>query len=129
MRGDKDKSFESKEEDSDRSRAIFAECALDKLRFCYKKADGDDEQVSLFLAFTTTVYVHINTTQRRTFGDFIKVPLLFKLSVNTSLRSRALGIFLGFVMKMKGHAGLSHYQSQRYVIIFAPTKILIMHVG
>jgi hypothetical protein len=48
--------FESKDEDPDQddsedpdeSRAKFAEFALDKLRFCFKKADGDDEEVSAY---------------------------------------------------------------------------------
>ena len=43
--------FESKEDlkDSDESRTEFAEYALDKLRFCYKKAEGNDEEVSIYI--------------------------------------------------------------------------------
>lgn len=43
--------FESQEDlkDSDDNRAEFAEYALDKLRFCYKKADGNDEEVSIYV--------------------------------------------------------------------------------
>jgi hypothetical protein len=43
--------FESHEnlKDSDDNRAEFAEYALDKLRFCYKKANGDDEEVGVFV--------------------------------------------------------------------------------
>jgi hypothetical protein len=33
--------------DSDEDCAEFAEFALDKLRFCYKKADGADEEVRI----------------------------------------------------------------------------------
>ena len=112
--------FESQDNlrDSDENRAEFADYLLDKLRFCYKKADGDDEEVSVYL--TCMVYTHINTTQCRIFGAFIKVPLSFKLSVNTSLRSMVLKIFLVFMIKTPSLVGLSHYQSQRYVIIFPP---------
>lgn len=41
--------FELEEDlkDSDEDRAEFAEFALDKLRFCYKKADGNDKEVSI----------------------------------------------------------------------------------
>lgn len=35
--------FESQEDDSDDSHAEFSQYALDKLRFCYKKSDGEDE--------------------------------------------------------------------------------------
>jgi hypothetical protein len=114
--------FESRDDlrDSDENRAEFAECALDKLRFCYKKANGEDEEVSLYLA--CMMYVHINLTQCRIFGDFIKVPLLFKLLVNTSQQSMALEKFLVFTIETPSLVGLSHYQLQRYVIIFPPEK-------
>ena len=41
--------FESQDDlrDSDEGRVKFADYALDKFRFCYKKADGDDEEVSV----------------------------------------------------------------------------------
>jgi hypothetical protein len=76
--------FESQDDlrDSDESRAEFADHALDKLRFCYKKADGDEE-VCVYFAYMV-YYVHINTRCRIS-GAFIKVHLLFKLKVNTSL--------------------------------------------
>jgi hypothetical protein len=40
--------FESQDKlrDSDENRAEFAEAALKQYRFCFKKADGDDEDVS-----------------------------------------------------------------------------------
>jgi hypothetical protein len=47
--------------DSDEGRNAFAQYALDKLRFCFKKAIGEDEDVSVYLA--CMVYIHINTTQ------------------------------------------------------------------
>jgi hypothetical protein len=105
--------FEAQDDlrESDEKRAAFAEIALDKLRFCYKKADGDDEDVSFYLV--CILYIHINNTQRRIFADFIKVPLLFKILVNTSLRSTALKIYLAFMMKMPSPVVLSHYQSQQ----------------
>jgi len=112
--------FESPDElrDTDESRAEFADYALDKLRFCFKKADGDDEEVSVYLL--CSVYIHIYTTQRRIFGDFTKVPLFFKLLVNTSMRSMVLEIFLVFMIQTTSLVELSLYQSQRYVIILPP---------
>jgi hypothetical protein len=112
--------FESQDNlrDSDESRAEFADDALDKLRFCYKKADGDDEEVSVYLA--CMVHIYINTTQCRIFGDFIKVVLLFKLLVHTFLRSMVLKMFLVFMIEMPSLVELSRYQLQQYVIIFPP---------
>ena len=108
--------FESQDDlkDSDENRAKFAEYALDKLQFCYKKADGDDEEVSAPLA--CMVYIHTNTTQRRIFGDFTKAPLLFKHSANIFLQSMVLKLFLVFMIRVPGHIGLSHYQLHQYVI-------------
>ena len=42
--------FDRKEnlKDSDEARVETAEYALDKLRFCYKKAESDDEEVSIY---------------------------------------------------------------------------------
>jgi hypothetical protein len=53
--------FESQEDlkDSDDGRAEFAEFALDKLRFCYKKADGNDEEVGIRVC---VVFIYANTT-------------------------------------------------------------------
>ena len=50
--------FESRDDlqDSDESRAEFANYALDKLRFCYKKADGDDEEVSVYYMYGVQSY-------------------------------------------------------------------------
>ena len=108
--------FESQDDlkDSDENRAKFAEYALDKLRFCYKKANGDDEEVSAPLA--CMVYIHTNTTQCRIFGDFTKAPLLFKHLVNIFLRSMVLKLFLVFMIRVPGHVGLSRYQLQQCVI-------------
>jgi hypothetical protein len=48
--------FESQDElkDSNENRIEFAKYALDKLRFLYHKADGDDKEVSIRSSLTSS---------------------------------------------------------------------------
>ena len=106
--------FESHEnlKDSDDNRAEFAEYALDKLRFCYKKANGDDEEVGVFV-FVLPECVHANATYCRIFEDFIKAVSLFRPLANIFRRSMALKRFLAFMIQRPGLVELSHYQLQQ----------------
>ena len=110
--------FESQDnlQDSDEGCADFTEYALDKLRFCYKKAEGDDEEVS-----ASHVWCSMRLTQYRSlsFVDFIKAVLSFKLSANTSLLLMVLKRFLTFSMETPSLVGLSCCQLQRYVILIS----------
>ena len=68
--------------DSDENRVEFATYALDELRFCYKKAPGDDPEVRVLIS----VYVHVNALYCSNSRDFIKALLSSRLSVHTSAR-------------------------------------------
>jgi hypothetical protein len=66
--------FESQDDlrESDEKRAEFADYALDKLRFCYKKANGDDEEVSALHVWCMCILVTLlNTGVSRTLSRII----------------------------------------------------------
>jgi hypothetical protein len=54
--------FESQDQlrNSNENCAEWSEYALDKLRFCYKKADGDDEDVSVYLTCMLFILTLLN---------------------------------------------------------------------
>jgi hypothetical protein len=111
--------------DSNENRMRFCAYALDKLRFLYQKADGDDKQVRLVFDYHLRADI-----LHRTSVAYIKARLWCKHSQRTSARSTVLTRSLGSTFQVKRYwrpVGLLRCPAPLYVYLLFTFPVLLTY--